>query len=81
MLTVHMPYRGQRPCTCDGGRRGCQAVLRVVGVGCLVLARLVQVAVVLGRVVRIPRTHKVLVCGTLVAARVESARRSLAGSA
>ena len=81
LLTVHMPYRGPRPCTCDGGRRGFQEVLRVVGVGRLVLARLVQVAVTFSRIVRVPRTYKVVVCGTLVAARVECARRSLAGSA
>ena len=80
---MHLPsrYRGPRPCTCDGGRRGCQEVLRVVGVGRLVLARLVQVAVTFSRIVRVPRTYKVVVCGTLVAARVERARRSLAGSA
>ena len=83
MLTVHMPYRyrGPRPGTCDGGRRGFQEILRVVGVGRLVLARLVQVAVTFSRIVRVPRTYKAVVCGTLVAARVERARRALAGSA
>ena len=81
LLTVHMPYRSPRPGTCDGGRRGFQEILRVVGVGRLVLARLVQVAVTFSRIVRVPRTYKAVVCGTLVAARVERARRSLAGSA
>ena len=83
-LCTRVVYRHRR-CgergTCDGGRRGCQEVLRVVGVSRLVRACLVQVTVVLSRIVRVPFTHKVLVFHALAAARVESACRALAAGA
>ena len=64
--------------TCDRGGRRCQEVLRIVGIGRLILARLVQVTVVLSCVVRVPRTGEVRVRHALVAALVERARRALA---
>jgi hypothetical protein len=84
--TVHAVYRHRRcgGCgTCGGGCVGGESasdedVSVVVRVGRIVRACLVQVAVVLGRIVRVPFTHKVLVFHALRAARVERAGRSLA---
>ena len=68
--------RGRGTCDRDGcGRQGILCVVRIV---CLVLARRVQVAVVLGSVVGVPRAHELRVARALLVASVERTRYALA---